>query len=57
MGAAAQTLTIDGTNFMSSSTVTYNNVAHTAMYVGLDPANDFSLMPATKRLQDLLRWQ
>jgi uncharacterized repeat protein (TIGR03803 family) len=33
MGAAAQTLTINGTNFMSSSTVTYNSVAHNATFV------------------------
>ena len=32
-GAAAQTLTIMGTNFLSSSSVTYNNVAHTATFV------------------------
>ncbi|MGO8819065.1 MAG: IPT/TIG domain-containing protein [Terriglobia bacterium] len=32
-GAAAQTLTINGTNFLSTSTVTYNNVAHTAAFV------------------------
>jgi hypothetical protein len=32
-GAAAQTLTINGTNFLSTSTVTYNAVAHTATYV------------------------
>ena len=32
-GAAAQTLTINGTNFLSSSTVTYNGVAHTATFV------------------------
>lgn len=32
MGAAAQTLTINGTNFISSATVTYNSVAHTATY-------------------------
>ncbi len=32
-GAAAQTLTINGTNFLSTSTVTYNGVAHTATYV------------------------
>ena len=32
-GAAAQTLTINGTGFVSSSTVTYNAVAHTATYV------------------------
>lgn len=32
-GAAAQTLTINGTNFLSTSTVTYNGVAHTAAYV------------------------
>ena len=31
-GAAAQTLTIDGTNFLSSSTVTFNSVAHTATF-------------------------
>jgi hypothetical protein len=30
VGAAAQTLTINGTNFLSSSTVTYNGAAHTA---------------------------
>ncbi len=32
-GAAAQTLTINGSNFMSTSTVTYNAVAHAATYV------------------------
>jgi len=32
-GAAAQTLTINGTNFLSGSTVTYNSVAHTAAFV------------------------
>jgi hypothetical protein len=32
-GAAAQTLTINGTNFLSASTVTYNGVAHTATFV------------------------
>ena len=32
-GAAEQTLTINGTNFLSTSTVTYNGVAHTAAYV------------------------
>ena len=32
-GAAAQTLTINGSNFLSSSTVTYNAVAHTATFV------------------------
>jgi hypothetical protein len=32
-GAAAQTLTINGTNFLSTSTVTYNNVAHAATFV------------------------
>lgn len=32
-GAAAQTLTITGNNFLSSSTVTYNGAAHTAAYV------------------------
>ena len=32
-GAAAQTLTINGTNFVSTSTVTYHAVAHTATYV------------------------
>ncbi len=32
-GAAAQTLTINGSNFLSSSTVTYNNVAHTTTFV------------------------
>jgi uncharacterized protein (TIGR01370 family) len=33
-GAAAQTLTINGANFLSSSTVTYNAVAHTAAFIG-----------------------
>ena len=33
VGAAAQTLTINGTNFLSTSTVTYNGVAHTATFV------------------------
>ena len=32
-GSAAQSLTINGTNFMPGSTVTYNSVAHTATYV------------------------
>ena len=32
-GAAAQTLTINGTNFLSTSTVTYNGGAHTAAFV------------------------
>ncbi len=33
VGAAAQTLTINGSGFVSTSTVTYNSVAHTATYV------------------------
>ena len=33
LGAAAQTLTINGTNFLSTSTVTYNAVGHTATFV------------------------
>jgi len=33
VGAAAQTLTINGTNFLSTSTVTYNGAAHTATFV------------------------
>jgi hypothetical protein len=33
VGSAPQTLTINGTNFLSSSTVTYNGVAHAATYV------------------------
>jgi len=33
VGAAAQTLTINGTNFVASSTVTYNTVAHAAAFV------------------------
>jgi hypothetical protein len=33
VGAAGQTLTITGTGFVSSSTVTYNGTAHTATYV------------------------
>ena len=32
-GAAAQTLTINGTNFLSISTVTFNGTAHTATFV------------------------
>ena len=32
-GAAAQTLIINGTNFVSTSTVTYNAMAHTATYI------------------------
>ena len=32
-GAASQTLTINGTNFLSSSTVTYNSIAHTPTFV------------------------
>ena len=32
-GAAAQTLTINGTNFLSTSTVTYNGIGYTASYV------------------------
>ncbi len=32
-GATAQTLTVNGTNFLSSSTVTYNGVSHTATFV------------------------
>jgi ribosomal protein S8E len=32
-GAAAQTLTINGTNFLSASTVTYNAAAHAATFV------------------------
>jgi hypothetical protein len=32
-GAAAQTLTISGTNFLSTSTVRYNSVEHTARFV------------------------
>ena len=33
VGAASQTLTINGTNFISTSTVTYNGTAHTATLV------------------------
>ena len=32
-GSAAQTLTINGTNFLSTSTVTYNAIAHAATFV------------------------
>ena len=32
-GSAAQTLTINGTNFLATSTVKYNSVAHTATFV------------------------
>ncbi len=34
-GAAAQTLTINGTNFLHTSTVTYNATAHTATFVSV----------------------
>ena len=33
VGAAAEALTINGTNFLSSSTVTYNGVSHTVTYI------------------------
>ena len=33
VGSAGQTVTIIGTNFVSTSTVTYNSVAHTATFV------------------------
>src|SRR5208282_4870250 len=33
VGASAQTLTINGTNFVSTSTVNYNGAAHTAAFV------------------------
>jgi len=33
VGSAAQTLTINGTNFISGATVTYNNLAHPATFV------------------------
>jgi N-acetylneuraminic acid mutarotase len=33
-GAAPQTLTINGTGFLTSSTVSFNGIAHTATYVG-----------------------
>ncbi len=33
VGSAAQTLTLIGTNFLSTSTVTYNGVGHAAMFV------------------------
>jgi uncharacterized repeat protein (TIGR03803 family) len=33
VGAAAQTLTLTGTNFVASSTVTYNGVGHAATFV------------------------
>ena len=32
-GAASQTLTVNGTNFLSTSTATYNGAEHTATYV------------------------
>ncbi|MGA2345504.1 MAG: IPT/TIG domain-containing protein, partial [Candidatus Sulfotelmatobacter sp.] len=32
-GASAQTLTINGTNFVSSSTATYNNVVHAVTFL------------------------
>jgi hypothetical protein len=34
VGSAAQTLTIDGANFLASSTVTYNGIAHAATHIG-----------------------
>jgi YVTN family beta-propeller protein len=38
-GAASQALTINGTNFLSISTVTYNGVAHTASFVSSTQLN------------------
>lgn len=35
VGTAAQTLTINGSNFVSSSTVTYNGIAHTTTFVSV----------------------
>lgn len=32
-GSTAQTLTINGTGFLSSSTVTFNSIAHAALYI------------------------
>ena len=34
VGSAAQTLTINGANFLASSTVTYNGIAHAVTYIG-----------------------
>jgi hypothetical protein len=34
VGSAAQTLTINGANFLATSTVTYNGIAHAATYIG-----------------------
>jgi hypothetical protein len=34
VGATPQPLTINGTGFLSSSSVTFNGIAHTAAYVG-----------------------
>jgi hypothetical protein len=33
VGSAAQTLTINGANFLASSTVTYNGIAHAVTYI------------------------
>jgi hypothetical protein len=33
VGSAAQTLTINGSNFLASATVTYNGIAHAATYI------------------------
>jgi hypothetical protein len=33
IGSPAQTLTINGSNFIASSTVTYNGVAHAVTYI------------------------
>lgn len=33
VGSAAQTLTINGANFLAASTVTYNGIAHAATYI------------------------
>jgi len=38
-GAPAQTLTINGAGFLSTSTVTYNSVGHTATYVSASQLN------------------
>jgi hypothetical protein len=34
VGSAAQTLTINGANFLATSAVTYNGIAHAATYIG-----------------------
>ena len=54
-GAAAQTLTLTGTNFVATSTVTYNAVAHTATFVSSTQLT-ISLTELTRLRQGPTQW-